>query len=248
MTTQAPASSLPGQASGLLARSVQAGTYEAPTWVEVPLGDMTITVAADNLKAVPDGSTSPLRLPVTWPETYAIAQAMGAALGEDIIAPSQKIADAIYRAATTMTVLHGQGTGAMIALATSENYNRDIDQQIAQKGGAAGGLVSGHEKYWILHPRLDQAVNDATLRASGLPPVGPNPAVNYGGWGPDGKPIQTVGGRHNAAHVDYSQLLRPVKRWARKADGTKVDLLAWIEANEGVPSRFTDLFRPQLVA
>ena len=247
MTTQAPVP-MPGSAVGLLAKAVDAGTYEAPTWVDIPLGDMIVTVASDNLKATPDGAAGPLRLPVTWPETVSIARAVGSSVGEDIIAPSQKIADAIYAAAKVKTVLHGQGTSAMTALATTQNYNRDIDDQIAKKEGQSGDLVSGHEKYWILNRRLDPKINDAELAAYKLPSPGPNPAINYGGWGPDGKPIQTVGGRHNAAHVDYSQLLRLVKRWAKKSDGTPVDLLLWIEQNEGVSSVYTDLFRPQLVA
>jgi hypothetical protein len=247
MTTQAL---IPGLAGGILLRNVQAGSYEAPQWVDVPLGDMIVTVASDNLKSSPDGVLPAIRLPVTWFETVSIAQLLGASLGEDMIAPSQKIVDALHAAASIKTSFPSQGTGAMMALATSQSYNRDVDQLIAKKGAAPGdgALISGHEKYWILHPRLSQAVNDATLRANGLPLVGPNPAVNYGAWDTNGRIIQTVGGRHNSAHYDESQLYRPTKRWARKSDGTKVDLLVWIEQSESVPSEFTDLFRPQLAA
>ena len=239
MTTQAPAF---GSAVGVLLRNVQAGLYDAPTWVDVPLGDMIVTVGSDNLKSSSDGSSPSLRLPVTWPETYAITRVIGDSIGEDLIAPSQKIADAIYAAAKTKTVLDGQGTSAMTAMSTVQAYNHDVDQQIAKKGGSPDGLVSGHEKYWILHSRLDPSVNNVILAQNGFPPIA-DPAVNYGGWGPNGRPIQTVGGRHNAEHVDYSQLIRLVKRWAKKKDGTRVDLLAWIEQNEGVSSKYTDLFR-----
>jgi hypothetical protein len=240
-----------GLAGGLLLQRVRAGAFERPTWVEVPLGEITVTVAADNLRASVGGG-APVRLPVTWPETALVARALGDALGEELIAPSQRIVDAIRAAAKIKTTFRGQGTGAMLALATSEAYSRDVDRQVAEAiaagRGAAGDLVSGHEKYWILHPRLDQATNDATLARAGLPSTGPNPAVNYGAWDGQGRLIQTVGGRHNGDHYDYSQLYRPVRRWARRADGSRVDLLRWIEGNEGVPARFTDLFRLQGVA
>jgi len=252
MTTNAPAGTPAGLAGGILLRNVQAGSFEAPSWIDVPLGDVIMQAATDNLRSSPDGSAPLVRLPVTWPETVDVAKALGAAIGEDIIAPSQKMVDALHAAAKIRTSFPSQGTSAMMALATSEAYSRNVDDQIAKAiaagKGAVGDAVSGHEKYWLLHQRLDQAVNDGIIRAEGLPPTGPNPAVNYGAWDANGKLIQTVGGRHNAVHYDESQVFRAFKRWARKADGTKVDMLLWIESNEGVPSKFTDLFRPALVA
>lgn len=243
---------LPGLAGGILLRNVKAGSFERPSWVDVRLGDVTVTVAADNLRSSPDGSSPPVRLPVTWPETVGISQALSSVLAEDVIAPSQKVVDAIHAAAKIRTAFHGQGTDAMLALSTVDSFNRDVDRQIASSiasgSGVPGGLVSGHEKYWILHPRLDQATNDAALREFGLPPTGPDPAVNYGAWDDSGKLIQTVGGRHNGGHYDQSQLYRPVKRWARGAGGARVDMLSWIESNDGVPARFTDLFRHTDVA
>lgn len=49
-------------------------------------------------------------------------------------------------------------------------------------------------------------------------------ATNYGLWGINGKPIQTLGHRHNDKHVDDTQMFAPVRRDAKRK-GETVDLL-----------------------
>jgi hypothetical protein len=230
---------------GLLLQNVQAGTFERPTWVDVPLGStgITLTTASDELRVdVGDGL---LRIGTTWREAPLLTRALSDLLGEEIIPPSQQIVDAIYKAARIKTVLHGQGTVAMMSYGMAKKFNADVDQQIsnAVAKGSPATLIAGAGKTWILHARLDHKINDAILAALNLPSPGPNPAVNYGGFDVNEHPIQTVGGRHNWDHIDETQLYRPLKRWARAADGSQVDLLAWIEQHEHVSSVYTDPFR-----
>ncbi len=238
--------------------NVKSGAFERPRWVEVYLlgGELQIRVAADNLKST--ALTPPQRRPAAWVETPDLAKALAVAMGGDleVIVASQKIADAIY-ASAKKTVFKGlvktpADSNKMLSEEFMERYNRDADAQIA----GSPGLVAGHDKYWLLHPRLAKSANDIALetananaRAHGKPeipkPFPDPPSVNYGAWDAQGHTTQTVGGRHDVNHVDYSQVFRPVQRWAARPDGSPVDLLEWIETNESVPQAFTDLFRNQ---
>jgi hypothetical protein len=246
-------------AGGLLARAVRDRTYQPIRWVDVPGPDgIILTVGADLLRATVDGQS--LRLPVSWEETQAIARTLSAELGEDVIAPSKRIADAVYAAAPVKTVYHSPvyrtPDGRTLGISTIGDvarFNADIDRQVAAQGGDATGLVSGAEKLWVLDARLDPAVNAEFLSRTGslaklidrrgLPAPGELRAMNYGAWGKDGRPQQPVSGAHPPTHWDVSQLYRPLKRWARDAQGARVDLLAWIERHERVDPRYTAPFK-----
>lgn len=240
---------------GLLAAAVQDQTYDTINWVDTTgPGGLTITVAADLLKAsTPDGAL--LRLPASYDEDIQIAKNLTSQLGFGVIVPSQQIADAIYRNATVRTnynslVMAPGDSLHMQSVDFSKKYNADIDDQIAKALNgppAANTLVSGAEKYWILHERLDPKKNADFMSRSDMQPAYPQVALNYGGW-KNGVTLQTVGGQHNYEHTDYSQLFRPIKRWAVDASGNPVDLLAWIEQNERVPSQYTDAFRFDVAA
>lgn len=225
-------------ATGLLAKAVLEGTHHEPTWVEIPFEDMTISVAADALTADVDGRA--LRLMTSWPDTIAIANKLGT------IPASKRIADAIYAAATKKTAFHSlvtasdpaSGGAKMHTVEFARRYNDDVDAQLA--GVAAGTLVAGHEKYWLLSSRLAE-----------LSPHSKQPAaINYGAWTKDGKVQQPESAAHDIKYPgDYSQLYRPVKRYAtRTSDGARIDLLDWIETHENVPNAFTSLFRMEEAA
>ncbi len=193
-------------ASGLLLQAVKSGTIEPIRWAKIPMGDLTLTVAADALRA-PVGGDS-LRLFASWPETIEICREIAKDSG-GCIAPSKQIADAIYATAPTKTAFHSlvrpddpeSGGAKMHTIDFVKKYNADVDAQIAAKRGG-DGLVSGHEKYWILHPRLSE-----TVRSTGRPA-----AINYGAWDASGNVLQSPGGRHDIEYVgDYSQLVRPVQ-------------------------------------
>jgi hypothetical protein len=237
-------------AAGILARAVRDRAYEPIKWVDVPGPDgMTMTVGADMLKASAEGSV--LRLPVSWDETKTIARKLSEHVGEDLIAPSKRLADAVYAAASVKTAyrspVYKSASGATMGITTiedSQKYNAGIDKQIAAKGGAVGDFHSGAEKYWILDARLSPDVNKEFLSRTGLPAPSEPMAMNYGGWADNGKPQQNVGGAHNYGHSDISQLYRPWKRWAKGKDGSRIDLLAWIEQNEKVSPTYTAAFKP----
>lgn len=241
---------------GMLLKAVQNQTYQPISWVQIPgPAGMTITVAADLLKAPgppPDGPM--LRLPASYDETIAIAKLLSNQLGFGVITPDKQIADAIYKNATVRTAFHtqvlkpGDALG-MPTLQFSVNNNNDMDAQIAAALGgppASNTLVSGTEKLFILDPRLDYKINAEFLARTGLPPppVSDPRAMNYGGWNAAGVPVQSVGGVHNYQHSgDYSQMMRPVQRMAIDANGNPVDLLSWMETADGIPSKYTDMFR-----
>jgi hypothetical protein len=233
-------------ATRALAQAVHDKSHVPVQWADIPGPDgMTITVATDDLMATPGWSDGPLRLPSSWPEHVAMARDLSAQLGVGVIVASQKIADAIYDAAKAngvTTAFHSlvtpndpdSGGWKMESADFAKKYNADVNKQVSDKGGAGGKVIAGHQKHWILHRRLSE-----TVKATGRPA-----AINYGGWDANGRPQQSPGGRHDIDYAgDYSQLFRAVKRMAKAADGSPVDLLAWIEQNENVPRLYTDLFR-----
>jgi hypothetical protein len=83
-------------------------------------------------------------------------------------------------------------------------HSRCVDERIAGRKG----LIVNVGKHWVLTNRL------AGKR---------NLAANYGWFMKGRRPIQTVGTRHDTAHVDYSQILRLVKPLI-KVDGREVDI------------------------
>jgi hypothetical protein len=109
-------------------------------------------------------------------------------------------------------------------------FHDACEKQLAGQGLAPGALRFGAWKLWILHPRIVE-----------------KGAVNYGFWNKATRPptvIQTPGAQHDPQHYDYSQLLVPVKRMARKADtGEAVDLLDDIAKRDKVPARYLDPYR-----
>jgi hypothetical protein len=89
-----------------------------------------------------------------------------------------------------------------------------------------GVLIRDVGKGWILHPRLAE-----------------RGAVNYGWIQPgNAKPIQSVGGRHDAAHYDYSQTCVLVRRVARDRQGNAVDLLDYLQS-KGMDRRWLDVYK-----
>jgi len=216
-------------AVGVMAQAVRDGAFTQPGFSDVQMGDLTLSVGNDALKK--DG----LRLMVSWPETVEIAKSHG------WIAPSKAIADAIYAAAPVKTAFHSlvtasdpeSGGAKMHTMAFAQKYNDDVNKQLVAKNWDSTMLQSGAEKYWILSPRLAE-----TVKATGAPA-----AVNYGGWDANGKPLQSPGAMHDINYPgDYSQLYRPIMRYATDSQGNQVDLLKWMVENDSVPQHFADMF------
>lgn len=222
------------QASGLMLRAIREGRQAPVRWATIMLDDdIEVEVMGDAMKAEVDGQL--LRLPVSYAETIAAAEILGKGT---LIPFSKRIADAVYRQSAKLVynglVSSAADSNRMRSLDFVRRFNADIDAQIERKD-AAGSLIFGPWKLWILSSKLGVMAKDSPTEPA---------AINYGGWNAAGRTIQTEGTHHTYGHDDYSQLLQFAKRWAtRKGSGGRVDLLAWIERDEGVGSQYTEPFR-----
>ncbi len=185
-------------------------------WTEVTVGPLVVTVAADAMKA-PLGEHAAVRLPVSYAETIEICRAL------DCLPPTKAICDAMFAQARAQLhyvglVRTAQDSKKMRSAEFTLRFDARVEEQRAKHVLQPTDLVFGAWKLWLFHPKV-------TVRG----------AVNYGFWDTKKrppKPIQSPGTRHDAAHYDYSQLLQPVRREARRvSDGTAVDLLAEIAGN-----------------
>lgn len=213
---------------GLLLSAFQAKQTEPICWTEIKLGDLVVTVAEDAMKA-PLGDRTGVRLPISYAESITICRELGC------IVPTQQIADAMFAQAKAQLnfvplVRTAADSAKMTTVEFTLRFHDGVEKQLATFDRSAGGLAAGAWKYWLLHPRVVE-----------------RGAVNYGFWDKSKKPpkpVQSPGAQHDAAHYDYSQLLQPVKRMARRADtGQVVDLLDYIGSRDRMPApqlqRFT---------
>lgn len=218
----------PKNTGGLLPAAFRAGKTDPVSWVDIDCGDLVITVASDAMKASLRDRNG-VRLPVSYREVIELCREM------DCITPTKEIADAMFaKAAAQLNFVPLVQTAAdstkMMTVDFSLRFHDGVEKQLAPLKLAPGSLVFGAWKLWILNPR-----------------IGERGAVNYGFWDKSKKPpapIQTVGGRHDAAHYDYSQVFHPVKRMAReKATGKEVDLLDYLETKMKIPEKFVEPYR-----
>lgn len=216
------------RAGGMLLESFNAGATEEITWVDVTVGDLVVTIASDAMKA-PLGDRAGVRLPVSYEEAVAICKQL------DCVAPTQPICDAVFAQAKAQLCLVAlvrvaADAARMVTVDFVLRFADAVDEQLAAAGASPGDLVFGAWKLWILHPRIAE-----------------RGAVNYGFWDTSRRPpapVQTVGGQHDAAHYDYSQLLQPVKRTARRVStGEAVDLLDHFAEEDRVPERYLGAYR-----
>ena len=207
---------------GLLRAALDAGTADPITWTDVLVGDLRVTVASDAIKASAGGRDH-VRLPVTYAEQVAIMATNG------WISPTKAIADAMYKQAKVRLVYVGlvmkpADEDRMQTVDFSLRFDAGVAKQLDGKDFDEADLVFGAWKLWILNARIVE-----------------KGAVNYGFWDAKGNTIQTVGGQHDAAHYDYSQLLQPVKRWATiDATDEAVDLAAYFAKQDKIPQSYLD--------
>jgi hypothetical protein len=216
--------------NGLLLQAFRDGSMEEPAWVEIPAGDLVVTVAADALKA-PVGDRAGVRLPVTYLEAIEICRGLGC------VSPSLSIFDAMFAQARAKLSMANLPPGPkMDTVGYTLRFNDLVERKLAGKGLGPQDLVFGAWKLWILH---------ASIANSAYRPHG---AVNRGFWDPTQRParfIQQLGIAHNDGHVDYSQVLQPVRRMARvAATGAAIDLLDVFAGRDRVPGRYLDVYRP----
>jgi hypothetical protein len=213
-------------AGGLLLAAFQAGEVDIQ-WTNVTVDDLIVTVASDAMKATINGRAG-VRLPVTYKEAVVICAALGC------VSPTQRICDAMFaqaKAQVNAVELWTPATAAkMNTVGTVLHFNDIVESQLARRALQPVDLVFGGWKLWILHPNIT---------AHG--------AVNYGFWETTRKPVvvrQEPGDKHDALYTDYSQLLMPVKRTARRGStGEAVDLLDYIASREKVPAAYLNPYR-----
>lgn len=220
---------LPGQekTGGLLVAAFRAGKTDPLSWIEIPCGDLLITVAQDAMKATLRDRNG-VRLPVTYRESVELCRELGC------ISPTKEMADAMFNHGAQLNFVPLVQTAAdsarMMSVDFSLRFHEGVEKQIAAAKVAPGRLVFGAWKLWIAHPRLVE-----------------RGAVNYGFWDKSKKPpapIQTVGGRHDAGHYDYSQVFQPVKRMAKdRATGQEVDLVDYLAQKAKIPEKYVEPYR-----
>lgn len=140
-----------------------------------------------------------VRLPVSFANVIAMCSK-----GQDMLPNTRAICDARWNQGEKRIVLRNRPPNNHGPDAT---LVRETKEWSAKIGPFSRSLFMGPWKEWVL---------DDVKK--------PGDATNYGLWGPDGKPIQTLGHRHNDLHVDDSQFFAPVRRSALR-NGVKVDLL-----------------------
>ena len=225
-----------------------AGDHEYIAWTGIQFEGMTVHVSSDAIKVlVPrdtlrqvlrdEGFEAPeslgdarIRFPVCYEQHVAACRKY------DWVPPTAALSDAIWRAAGTKIdpkglVQRQQDARFMATMGFILKHNQGVDAALAAKGALSGTLVAGGVgKDWILHKRLEE-----------------RGAVNYGWHRSSGSPVQPVAATHDRKHFDYSQVLRAVRREARAADGSSVDLLEWMrKSHRDGPFPVAERFLQQL--
>ncbi len=176
-----------------LLASVREGDFVPVVWSEIHVTEgahrATLFVSADALKLGCDEDS--FRLTVSATTAQQIADAFGTVL------PTPKICDLIWSQATVRLTpclqtpdAHMSDTERML------RHSRAIDEKRAGRAG----LVENVGKHWVLTNGLE--------RTSGR-------AANYGWFDPsamNGRLWQELGTAHSATYVDYSQVVRLVRR------------------------------------
>jgi hypothetical protein len=204
---------------GLLLAAVESGDLAEIQWIEIDVGGgLSVTVSTDALKATIPEIDHPIRLPASYAETITICRTL------ECVPPTTAISDAIWSAAAVIVkpralVMNAADARMMATVEWSIRHNDAVDAAALDPAQ----LVADVGKDWIL---------DDGIAVRG--------AVNYG-WRLDKTQLlQPLGHMHDAAHWDYSQVLRAVQRSAR-LDGESIDLLDYLART--VNERFLQPYR-----
>jgi hypothetical protein len=204
---------------GLLLAAAERDELGPIQWTEIDAGGgLVVTVSNDALKARIPEVERPIRLPASYADTIVICKALGC------LPPTAALSDAIWAAAAVIVPPHAlvrtmADARLMSTVAWSIRHNDAIDA--ANLDPAL--LVADVGKDWILDNGIAQ-----------------RGAVNYG-WRVDKTHLlQPLGHAHDAAHWDYSQVLRAVKRDA-VLNGQGIDLIDYLLGT--VDDRFLEPYR-----
>ena len=198
--------SVPRLSSGLLLAAAERGEIDSIQWTEVDVGGgLVVTVSNDALKARIPEIERPIRLPASYAETIAICNALR------ILPPTQAISDAIWASAAVVVEPRGLvRTAADVARMNTVEWSIKHNDAVDAANLDPAVLAADVGKDWI----LDNG-------------IGVRGAVNYG-WRVDKLHLlQPLGHAHDAAHWDYSQVLRAVEREA-VLNGATIELLDYL--------------------
>jgi hypothetical protein len=204
---------------GLLLAAAERGELAPIQWTAIDVGGgLVVTVANDALKARIPELERPIRLPASYTETIAVCNAL------ECLPPTQAVSDAIWANAAVIVapralVITEADARLMTTVEWSIRHNAAIDATELDPAL----IVADVGKDWIL---------DDGIAVRG--------AVNYGWRASKAKLLQPLGHAHNAAHWDYSQVVRPVQRGAL-LNGEAIDLLDYLEGR--VHARFLAPYR-----
>ena len=166
------------------------GLHVEPVWVEVESAfnghRARIFVMADALQV--GNAEDAVRVTLTARAAQLIADHFNAVL------PTVRICDLIWaQARVRISPCFQNPDSAMAHTSRMVRHSREVDEKARRRAG----LVSNVGKDWVLSNKLEGK---------------PDTAANYGWFQSNNTPIQTLGTRHNISHVDYSQVLRLVRR------------------------------------
>lgn len=191
-----------------LFEAVMAGRVAPITWVALRSEHddrvATIYVAADALQVM-DGDEA-VRINVTPRTAQRIADALEAIL------PTPRICDLVWEQADVRIPPSFQAANATMAHTSRMlQHHRAVEAKVAGRTG----LIENVGKHWVITERLTEEQDRA---------------ANYG-WYDHAAPTlrgahriwQNVGLAHNLEHVDYSQVLRLVRRTC-EVDGEEMDI------------------------
>lgn len=163
-----------------------------------------------------------IRYPATAKQLQQIADVLGCML----LTP--KVVDLIWLQASLQFNAITQVNGKIVAACNAKDVSEAIDKKIERLGGDPGGIIASVGKYWVLVNRLSywpslkykkQACCNYGWMSSSAPYRAVTPIIKL--W-------QTPGFRHNDSHVDPSQVIRLMYRFAHliRNDGSEstVDL------------------------
>ena len=180
-----------------IVEAVSNGLHLPLIWLELPIrmgsDECTFFVLDDALRIGVPGDW--LRVAVTAATQQRIADILGASL------PTAELVEAAYDQGIKLSPCVQTPDAEMASTSRMVRHSREVDQKI----GNRSGLVAGNAgKHWVLHERL-----------KGLMVGGAQGAANFGWFNAKVRPyapIQTLGFRHNVAHVDYCQVCWLVRK------------------------------------
>jgi peptidoglycan hydrolase-like protein with peptidoglycan-binding domain len=187
---------------------VQQGSYIQWPWVNVTIGEITLSVMSDVFAIGTENNL--IRVPLDAPTARTVADITGHML------PTSQISDIIWLQAAYRLAPRPMGPpdfpydSSMMSVYRFELHSHWIDQQLRTANGHPEGLVAGHKKDVVLSNHLLEH---------------PGRVAIYGWHRLDGNPIQgpEVSIAHEDTYYDYSHGIRLIHQTA-KVKGASVSL------------------------